>query len=88
MFRKTEKYQYGSNPKNIVKLTPLEAKAVNTLVIEEGPYPNTVTTNLNNAEMKAYNKAVKKLNAYIAINGPVDYDWEYSEKHDILTKVK
>lgn len=93
MFNRKHTYQYGSDPKHTVRLTAVEAHAVNNLVMinatEVGPGEIYAQVNAHEVDMKAYARAADKLNAYIAANGggiPCTDEW--LEDHDILTLIK
>lgn len=73
MFSKTRLYQYGSDPKHVVRLTKLQAKLVNRIVITPVG-ENLFKANTPARKMKFYNEACRILNDYIAKNGPVPCD--------------
>lgn len=65
----TQPYYYGEGTDNIVRLTSEEANAVNKIrilgLVEGENGDMYVKTNLNDAEMKAYNSAATVLNKYV-----------------------
>lgn len=85
-------YYYGEGTDHIVRLTEAQADAANKILLYpvEGQ-PGVFKTNLTDREMKHYNVAADKLNAYIAScderSGPYASD-EYLEKHDLLRPVR
>lgn len=90
MFNRKRTYQYGSDPKHTIKLTEIEAHAVNNLRIYEfDETTGHARVNADEVDMKAYNSAADKLNKYIAANGgTIPCTEEYLETHEILTLVK
>lgn len=73
------RYQYGSDPKNIVTLTPEEAWVVNTLRL----YPVEIgsktyyKSNLTDEQMIVYNEVTSYLNEYImSVGGSIAWDSE------------
>jgi len=93
MFNKRHTYQYGSDPKHTIKLTPVEAHAVNNIrlfeVVEDAPGEIQAKINVHEIDIDAYNRAADKLNAYIVEHGgsiPCTDTW--LEDHDILTRIK
>lgn len=89
MLTRKRTYQYGSDPKNTIKLTPVEAHAVNNLrIFEFDESTGNARVNADEIDMKAYNRAADKLNAYIeAHGGSIDCTDEYLEDHEILELV-
>ena len=93
MFSKKALYQYGSNPKNIVKL-PIKAadimnKARMTDVVETDDGYAYVKFNLTPAETKVYNATAAFLNKYIdKKGGSIDCEGDYLDHNDILTRIK
>lgn len=83
-------YQYGSDPKNVVELTEIEAHAVNNLVILEfDAETGHALINVDEVDMEAYNRAADYLNQYIADHGgSIECTDEWLEGHDILTLIK
>lgn len=90
MFTRKRTYQYGSDPKHTIKLTVVEAHAVNNLrILEFDEKTNHALINVDEIDMDAYNRAAEKLNRYIAAHGgSIDCTEEYLETHDILELVK
>lgn len=90
MFNHKNTYQYGSDPKHTVKLTAIEAHAINNIRV----YNLDVETgyaqiNTDEIDMNAYDRASTKLNAYITNHGgSIPCTDEYLETHDILTRIK
>ena len=82
-------YQYGSDPKNIVRLTETEAYAVNNIRIEDfDPATGYGWVNVDEIDMDAYNIAAEILNEYIAEHGgAIDCTDEWMKDHDILTLI-
>jgi hypothetical protein len=87
---KKRTYQYGSDPKHRVKLTEVEAHAINNLRIYEfDEKTGYARVNSDEVDMEAYNRAAEYLNQYIARNGgsiPCEDAW--LENHEILTLIK
>jgi len=69
MFQFTMPYYYGEGSDHIVRLTSEEANAVNKIrifgLVEGENGDMYVKTNLNDAEMEAYNSAATVLNEYV-----------------------
>jgi hypothetical protein len=90
MFNRKNTYQYGSDPKHTVRLSTIEAYAINNLRV----YNLDVETghaqiNADEIDMRAYDRAATKLNAYIANHGgSIPCTDEYLEANDILTRIK
>lgn len=92
MFERKHTYQYGSDPKHTVKLTAVEAHAVNNLRIYDfDEITGFCRVNSDEVDMKAYDRAATKLNKYIAANGgKIPFTDEWIEEHGdiILTLIK
>ena len=93
MFSKKALYQYGSNPKNIVKLSIKAADIMNKArmsdVVETDDGYAYVKFNLTPAETKVYNATAALLNKYIdKKGGSIDCDEGYLDHNDILTRIK
>lgn len=91
MFERKHTYQYGSDPKHTVKLTAVEAHAVNNLRIYDLDEATGICrVNSDEVDMKAYDRAATKLNEYIAANGAIPFTDEWIEEHGdaVLTLIK
>ena len=80
-------YFYGEGTDNVVMLTKAEADAVNKLRLFHVK-DDLYTTNLNTEELKAYDSAAEKLNAYLALGTSHVYaSEEFLADHDIIRPV-
>ena len=93
MFKRKVRYQYGSNPKNVIRIPVKWAEVVNKFdFIEEsvssaGKIYGRI--NLTREELKTYNKAASYLNKYIkSKGGGIDCEGDYLDHNDILTRIK
>ena len=90
MFEHKNTYQYGSDPKHTIKLSAIEAHAVNNVLIYDfDEETGTARINVDEIDMNAYNRAARKLNTYIQTHGgSISCTEEYLESNDILTRIK
>ena len=90
MFNRTKKYYYGEGTDHIIQLTEAEANAVNKIRIfevKETPDGTYIRTNLDEKEMRIYNRAADKLNAYLEDHTVIATE-EFLETNDVLRPVK
>lgn len=87
MFDRPKPYFYGSTTDHIVMLRPSEANAALKLRIWQ-VMPGYFTTNLTPAEMRSYDRAATKLNAYIDAGNSVYCSDEDAEAGTYLRPVK
>ena len=80
-------YQYGSDPRHRVILTPEEAWVVNNIRLRKVPgTKNKFLVNLNEYQMGLYARVTEYLNGYLREFGPIN--WDPVEQPDVLIPIK